>query len=154
MPIPQLTIIGETINDSVPSTKKLFDAGDEAGLLELARFQDQRGARYIDVNIGARSPEFMADMVRKIQGVTSRPLSIDTPDPEIARAGLTAYDPAKAGGAKPIINSISPLREAMFDLYRIRPFKPILLVSEQVVDGHSKPCRTAEETYATARRGR
>ena len=36
----------------------------------------------------------------------------------------------------------------MFDLYKLRPFKPILLVSENVVDGRSKPCRTAEETYA------
>ncbi len=40
----RLTIIGESINDSVPSTKKLFDANDIAGLLELARFQDQQGA--------------------------------------------------------------------------------------------------------------
>ena len=45
MPIAALSIIGETINDSVPSTKKLFDAGDIAGLLELARFQDERGRR-------------------------------------------------------------------------------------------------------------
>ena len=34
MPIPSLTIIGETINDSVPSTKQLFDElyDDETGL--------------------------------------------------------------------------------------------------------------------------
>ena len=42
MPIPTLAIIGETINDSVPSTKQLFDAGDIQGLLELARFQDEK----------------------------------------------------------------------------------------------------------------
>ena len=30
----------------------------------------------------------------------------------------------------------------MFDLYSVQPFRPILLVSEQVVDGQSKPCRT------------
>ena len=54
MPIPSLTIIGETINDSVPSTKQLFDAGNIDGLLELARFQDEKGAAYIDVNVGAR----------------------------------------------------------------------------------------------------
>ncbi len=41
MPIAGLTIIGETINDSVPSTKKLFEAGDMAGLVELARSQDR-----------------------------------------------------------------------------------------------------------------
>ena len=35
-----LTIIGESINDSVPSTNKLFEAGDVDGILELAKFQD------------------------------------------------------------------------------------------------------------------
>ena len=150
-PLHGLTIIGESINDSVPSTKKLFDAGDIAGLLELARFQDERGAAFIDVNVGARSPEFMADMVRKIQSVTAKPLSIDTPDPDIARAGLEAYDPRRAGGQKPILNSITSLRAGMFDLYKVQPFRPILLVSEHVVDGRSKPCRTAEETYAAAK---
>jgi cobalamin-dependent methionine synthase I len=151
MPLPGLTIIGESINDSVPSTKKLFDADDIEGLLELARFQDQQGAGYIDVNVGPRPPEFMAAMVRRIQGVTAKPLSLDTPDPAIARAGLEAYDAARAGGRPPILNSISALRSAMFELAAVQPFRPILLVSEQVVDGCSRPCRTAEETYRAAR---
>jgi cobalamin-dependent methionine synthase I len=149
--IQGLTIIGESVNDSVPSTKKLFDAGDVAGLLELARSQDQGGAEYIDVNVGPRSPEFMADMVRKIQGVTAKPLSIDSPDVEIVRAGLAAYDPAKAGGRKPILNSITALRLGMFGLYASQPFRPILLVSEQVIDGRSRPCHTPDETYSAAR---
>lgn len=42
MALENLTIIGESINDSVPSTHKLFDANDEAGLLELARMQAER----------------------------------------------------------------------------------------------------------------
>ena len=151
MSLPGLTIIGETINDSVPSTKKLFDANDIEGLLELARMQDGKGAGYIDVNVGPRSPEFMADMVKKVQGVTAKPLSIDTPDPHIARAGLQAYDPQRGGGQKPILNSVSALRAGMFDLYKIQPFRPILLVSESLVDGQSKPCHTARETYEAAR---
>ena len=150
MPLPGLTIIGETINDSVPSTKKLFDAGDIDGILELARTQDEKGAAYIDVNIGPRPPEFMADMVKKIQAVTAKPLSIDTPDPAIAKAGLEAYDLARTGGKRPILNSVSALRAAMFDLYKIQPFKPILLVSENVVDGRSKPCHTVGETFEAA----
>ena len=105
----------------------------------------------IDVNVGGRTPEFMADMVRKVQGVTAKPLSIDTPDPAIARAGLEAYDPRRAGGRKPILNSITSLRAGMFDLYKIQPFRPILLISEHVVDGRSKPCHTPEETYAAAK---
>lgn len=151
MPIPGLTIIGESVNDSVPSTKKLFEADDIAGIIELARTQDEKGAGYIDVNVGPRSPEFMADMVKKIQGVTAKPLSIDTPDPVIAEAGLKAYDLARAGGQKPILNSISALRAGMFDLYKIQPFKPILLVSENLVDGRSKPCHSAQETYEAAK---
>ncbi len=151
MAIEGLKIIGESINDSVPSTKKLFDAGDVDGLLALARMQDEKGAAYIDVNIGPREPEFMADLVRQIQGVTSKPLTIDTPDPEIAKAGLAAYDPGRAGGEKPVLNSITLLRADMFDLYALQPFKVILLVSEHVVDGQSRPCRSAEETYEAAK---
>jgi cobalamin-dependent methionine synthase I len=129
MSIPGLTIIGESINDSVPSTNKLFDGNDIPALLELARCQEAKGADYIDVNIGARPPELMGDLVRRIQSVTSKPLSIDTPDPAIAEAGLRAYDPGSAGGAAPILNSISPLRLPMFDLSAIVPFRPILMAS-------------------------
>ncbi len=150
MAIEGLTIIGETINDSVPSTHKLFEADDVDALLELGRFQDERGAAYIDVNIGPRPPEFMGELVAKIQQVTAKPLSIDTPDPAIARAGLEAYDASKAGGQLPVLNSITALRAEMFDLYAVQPFKPILLISEQVVDGRSQACNTAEETLAAA----
>ena len=153
MAIPGLTIIGESINDSVPSTKKLYDAGDIPGLLELARGQDEKGAAWIDVNVGPRSPEFMAGLVGQIQAVTAKPLSIDTPDPAVAEAGLRAYDPGRAGGLKPILNSISPLRMFMFDLYAVRPFMPILMSSERYEPGAGcgSANRTAEETRQTAR---
>ncbi len=153
MAIPGLTIIGESINDSVPSTKKLFDENNISGLLELARSQDEKGAAYIEVNVGLRPPEFMADMVRKIQTVTAKPLSIDTPDPAIAEAGLKAYDLERAQGRKPILNSISPLRLQMFDLWAIQPFIPILMCSERFERGASCASmnRTAEETWQTAR---
>ncbi len=151
MRIPGLTLIAESINDSVPSTKKLFESGDSSGILDLARFQDEQGADYIDVNVGPRPAEFMADLVRRIQQVTAKPLAIDTPDPATARAGLAAYDPALAGGQKPLLNSISPLRVDMFELYAVQPFRPILMVSERVVDGRSRPCHTAEETFEAAK---
>jgi cobalamin-dependent methionine synthase I len=150
MPIPGLTIIGESINDSVPSTKALFEAGDIAGLIGLARSQDEKGAAYIDVNVGARPPEFMTELVRTLQRATAKPLSIDTPDPALAAAALKAYDPALAGGREPILNSISPLRIEMFDLFQIQPFRPILMASERD-EGGSCPNRTPEETHRTAR---
>jgi cobalamin-dependent methionine synthase I len=153
MAIPGLTIIGESINDSVPSTKKLFDENDLPGLLELARGQDEKGAAWIDVNVGSRPPGFMADLVRRIQSVTAKPLSIDTPDPAITEAGLAAYDLGRTGGRRPILNSISPLRLQMFDLWAVQPFIPILMSSERFERGAScaNANRTAEETRQTAR---
>ena len=151
MPLQNLSIIGESINDSVPSTQKLYDANDINGLLELAKSQAAKGAVYLDVNVGRRTPDFMADMVRRIQAVTDTPLSIDTPDPEIARAGLAAYDPARAGGKPPILNSVSQLRLPMLELYRVRPFMPILMVSERVENGVGQSNATAEETHRTAK---
>jgi cobalamin-dependent methionine synthase I len=151
MPIQGLTIIGESINDSVPSTHKLFDANDIEGLKALAKSQDEGGAAYIDVNVGPRSAQFMAEMVRQVQSVTAKPLSIDTPDPAMAEAALKAYDLARAGGKVPVLNSISPLRLQMFELRRIVPFKPILLVSERNEGGRGLPNHTAQEVYDTAR---
>lgn len=151
MAIAGLTIIGESINDSVPSTKSMFEAGDLAGILELARSQDAGGAAYIDVNVGARSPDFMADLVSQIQQVTGKPLSIDTPDPDIARAGLAAYQADRAVGKKPILNSITVAREKMWELYGVHPFRPILLATELAEDGKHLPARTAEQTYQAAK---
>jgi len=151
MPIEGLTIIAESINDSVPSTKKLFEANDIDGILALAKSQDEKGAAYIDVNVGLRSPSFMGEMIRSIQKVTARPLSIDTPDPAIAEAALRAYDQDRAGGKPPILNSVSLLRPQMLDLYKIQEFLPILLVSERMVDGAARQNHTAEETWETAK---
>jgi cobalamin-dependent methionine synthase I len=150
MAIANLTLIGEAINDSVPSTHKFYEANDMAALKELAASQDAAGASYIDVNVGPRSAAFMADMVRHVQSVTAKPLSIDTPDPEMAEAGLKAYDRARAGERIPILNSISPLRTTMFKLSRIMPFMPILLASERVENGDGKPNHTAAEVHQTA----
>ena len=142
-----LTIIGERINDSIPSTHNLYEQGGLDGIVALAREQAEGGAKYIDVNIGRRPPEFMAEVVRRIQAVVSCPLSIDSPDYEIAKAGLEALAPDTP---MPVLNSISPLRMEMFDLYALRPFRPILLISENLQGNAATPCRTAEETYAAA----
>jgi len=149
--IEGLTIIGESINDSVPSTHKLYEANDIDGIMALAQSQDEGGAAYIDVNVGLRGPGFMADMVRRVQEITSKPLSIDTPDVEMAEAGLEAYDAGRAGGKLPILNSITVTRAAMFDLYKKQPFRPILLSCEREENGESRPNRTGADNYQTAK---
>ena len=135
----------------MPSTHKLFEANDLAGLQELARSQDLGGAGYIDVNVGPRSAEFLAQMVRDVQSVTAKPISIDTPDPVMAEAGLKAYDRARGGGLIPILNSISQPRREMFKLTKVMPFMPILLASERMEKGIAQPNHTAAEVYQTAR---
>lgn len=152
MNITGLIIIGESINDSVPSTHELFEKNDINGIVELAKFQAENGAAYIDINVGLRSPGFMADIVKKIQEQVSLPLSIDTPDPEIAAAGLEAYNPDLGRNRRPILNSISQARLQMFDIYKKRPFIPILLITEGAdKSGEIKICKTAEETHAIAK---
>ena len=152
MSIPGLTIIGESINDSVPSTHALFEENNIDGIVDLARVQAEKGAAYIDVNVGSRSPGLMAEVVKKIQDRISLPLSIDTPDLEIAAAGLEAYNAERAGNRKPILNSISEARLELFDLYAAQPFIPILLVTEGLDNsGEIVMNTTAEQIHATAK---
>jgi cobalamin-dependent methionine synthase I len=152
MSIPGLSIIGESINDSVPSAHKLFEENNIDGIVELAKFQAEKGAAYIDVNVGTRSPGFMADVVKKIQQHISLPLAIDSPDPEVTAAALDAYDVERAGNKKPILNSISEARLEMFDLYAKQPFIPILLITEGKDDaGEMVMNKTVEQIYMTAK---
>ncbi len=152
MSIPGLTIIGESINDSVPSTHTLFEEGNLDGIVDLARQQAAKGAAYIDVNVGPRSPGFMAEVVRKIQQHIPFPLSIDTPDSSIAAAGLEAYNAELAGNRIPILNSISESRLEMFDIYAKHPFMPVLLITEGMNDtGEMMLNRTADHIHATAK---
>jgi cobalamin-dependent methionine synthase I len=152
MGIPGLTIIGESINDSVPSTHVLFEENNLDGIVDLTRQQAEKGAVYIDVNVGSRSPGFMATVIRKIQEHIPFPLSIDTPDVAIAAAALEAYDAERAGNRIPILNSISEARLEMFDMYAKHPFMPVLLITEGMNDSREMTLnRTAGQIHATAK---
>lgn len=153
MGIPGLTIIGETINDSVPSTHTLFEENNIDGIVDLAKFQAEKGAAYIDVNVGSRSPELMREIVKEIQNKISFPLSIDSPDPIIASAGLQEYIAELAGNKKPVLNSISEARLDMFDMYSKQPFIPILLITEGLDNsGEMIMNKEAEQIYSTAKK--
>jgi 5-methyltetrahydrofolate corrinoid/iron sulfur protein methyltransferase len=145
-----LNIIAEKINDSVPSTHKLFEAKDYDGIVNLAKVQAEEGATYIDVNIGLQNPEIMADLVTRIQEVVSVPLSIDSPDINILKAGLSAYKREKADGKMALINSISELRMEILELPSIQPVKFILLCTERETDGNMKANDKAEDIFETA----
>ncbi len=151
----KLKIIGERINPGFRSSKVLFDNSDIDGIQQLARKQQDAGADYININIGSRALTdigFMADVITAIQDAVDIPLSFDFPSYEVQKICLEAYDQSKAGGAKPIINSISEHREDMMDALNIRPSKVIIMASERLEDGAGKANKKAEQVHAVARR--
>ncbi|MFH0920541.1 MAG: dihydropteroate synthase [Fibrobacterota bacterium] len=148
-PIPGFHIIAESINDSVPTTHELFEKGDIAGIVALAQAQAEGGAAFIDVNIGKRDPKFMGEVVRAIQKTVRCPLSIDSPDVNIQREGLSAYDPS-LGNGMPLVNSISEMRLEILELNKIQPFRAILICTERVENGSGQPNKTPQEIYETA----
>jgi 5-methyltetrahydrofolate--homocysteine methyltransferase len=148
-------IIGERINPGFKSTRALFDNEDLPGIQALAVKQAEAGALYLNVNIGARAltdPQWMARVIEAIQEVVSIPLSFDFPSKSVQEICLACYDPAKAGGELPIVNSITEHRWDLMELYGEHQFKVILMASERVEDGVAKGNKTADEIYATARR--
>ncbi len=151
-----IKIIGERINPGFKSTKALFDNEDLPGIQALAVRQAESGASYLNVNVGSRAmtePEFMARVIRAIQEVVSLPLSFDFPAKNVQEICLKSYDKAKAGGAVPIVNSITEHRWDLMELYKdYGPFKVVMMASERVEDGVAKNNRDAEEIYSTARR--
>jgi cobalamin-dependent methionine synthase I len=155
MPLSDLIIIAERINPGFKSVRAMLEAEDIAGIQALAVKQTEAGATYLDVNVGRRAnadPEFMAEIVRAVQAVVDVPLCFDSPNPVAQEASLKAYDPDKAGGQKPLINSIAETRWDMLELIKIRPFKAILMASERMEDGAGKPNRSCEEVVGTAHR--
>lgn len=152
-----IRIIGERINPGFKSTKRLFEESDLPGIQALAVKQAEAGAAFLNVNIGARAltdTGFMAEAIRAIQEVVTIPLSFDFPSKAVQSVCLAAYDRKRAGGAMPIVNSITEHRWDLMDLYgEFGPFKVILMASERVEDGVAKGNKTADEVYQTARRG-
>ncbi len=153
--IDNLTIIGERINPGFKSSKALLDAKDLDGIRQLAVSQEEKGAQYLTINVGTAAsddPGFLVDVIREVQEVADLPLSFDYPNKEVQQICLEAYDQEKAGGRKPIMNSVSELRMEMLDLIGSQPFKVVLMASERVENGEKIANNTAEEVHATARR--
>ncbi len=155
MTFPGLHILGERINPGFTSTKRLFDEEDMAGIQALAKKQADAGAEYLNINVGDRArtdPQFMVEVVKAVQAVVPTPLSFDFPNVEVQEYCLKAYSLEKAQGQLPIVNSISELRWDMLDLYKIAPFKMLLMASEREEGGEQVANKNADEVHQTARR--
>jgi cobalamin-dependent methionine synthase I len=155
MSIPGVTIVGDRINPGFKATKALVEAEDIPGLQALAVRQVQAGAWCLDVTIGPRGYkdfEFLAEVIKALQMAVDVPLCFDYPSAEVQEVCLKTYDPAKAKGRKPLVNSLAETRLEMLDLVKIRPFQAILMASERLEDGAPKSNKLTSEVVGVARR--
>ncbi len=102
-----MILIGENINIMSKTIGPALKERNPEPLQELARAEVDTGVDYLDVNIGpARKAgdELMVWVVKTVQQVTDKPLSLDTTNPVAMEAGLKVHK------GKALINSISPAR--------------------------------------------
>jgi 5-methyltetrahydrofolate--homocysteine methyltransferase len=150
-----IRIIGERINPGFRSTRALFDSSDLAGIQALAVKQAQAGASILNVNIGPRAltdPGFLQAVIRAIQQEVALPLSFDVPSVEAHELCLQTYVPARAGGALPLLNSVTEHRWEAMRLYGRHRFRVVVMASERLEDGVPRNNKTAQDIAGTARR--
>jgi len=97
-----MIFIGERINGSFKDIGRAILEKDKKPVQDWAKKQKERGATYLDVNMGAasRNPDDQAWLVKTIQEAVPTPLSIDSTNIEVIKAGLAATD-----GRPMLINS-------------------------------------------------
>lgn len=155
MSMSNLVMIGERINTGFASSKALIERRDLNALQELAVTQVRKGAQYLTINLGEHARQerqFLIDLIQAVQAAVDVPLSFDFPDLALQRICLETFDPAKAGGRKPIVNSATEGRLGMLELLSIQPFRLVLLASERLENGHEVANESASEIAETARR--
>src|SRR4030042_2740931 len=88
-----MIVIGERINGMFKSIGDAIAAKDKKPIQDMALREIAAGADVLDINVGTRVPkaeraEVMRWMVEATREVTGRPLSIDSPNLDVVRAGL------------------------------------------------------------------
>jgi 5-methyltetrahydrofolate--homocysteine methyltransferase len=110
---------------------------DDAGLAArgaeylawLAAEQQRGGAAYLDLNVDeislkpAEQQGAMAWLVAKSAGLTPLPVSVDSSNIEVIRAGLEAWEPARG---RPLLNSASLERLEALDLAKAHDARVIV----------------------------
>ncbi len=99
-----MILIGENINIMSKTIGPALRERDPGPIQELAKAETEAGIDYLDINIGpARKlgDELMEWVVKVVQEVTDKPLSLDTTNPVAMEAGLKVHK------GKALINSIS-----------------------------------------------
>ncbi len=97
-------VIGERINTALKKVQAAVVDRDVAYIQEHVRKQEACGASYIDVNAGVRIGHEKKDMewfLKVILEVTTVPLCLDSPDPEVLEMAYAMVS------KPPMVNSIS-----------------------------------------------
>ena len=100
-------LIGENLNVMSKTLGPAMKERDAKPIQEMAIEETKQGMDYIDINIGPARKEgdkFMEWMVKTVQEVTDKPLSLDTTNPLAMEAGLKVHK------GRALINSISLVR--------------------------------------------
>jgi len=153
--IPGVSVVGDRINPGFKATKALVEAEDIPALQALAVRQVQAGAWCLDVTVGPRGytdSRFLTEVIKALQSAVDVPLCFDYPSAAVQEVCLKAYDPAKAKGRKPLVNSLAETRLEMLELVKIRPFQAILMASERLEDGAPKSNKLTSEVVGVASR--
>jgi 5-methyltetrahydrofolate--homocysteine methyltransferase len=101
-------VIGEKINATREDVTRVIEERNESALVDLAVSQVEAGADYVDVNVADRKSdsdferESMTWAVGVIERAVDVPLVIDSADPKVIQAGLSAIKKKP-----PIVNSVS-----------------------------------------------
>jgi 5-methyltetrahydrofolate corrinoid/iron sulfur protein methyltransferase len=96
--------VGENINVMSKTIGPAMKERRGDPIVEMAKHQEKVGIDYLDLNIGPSrkaGQEVMEWIVRLVQGVVNKPLSLDTTNPEAMEAGLKIHK------GKALINSVS-----------------------------------------------
>ncbi len=97
-----MILIGERINAGFKDIATAIRQKDKQPVEAWAKKQSERGADYLDINIGAvsKDPRDMAWLVETVQGVAHTKISVDSTNREVMKAGLEVVD-----GRGALINS-------------------------------------------------
>ncbi|MDR2175132.1 MAG: homocysteine S-methyltransferase family protein [Synergistaceae bacterium] len=99
-----LTLAGEGINASRPAIRPHIASGNWSAVRDLARAQDEAGARLLDINVGLPQIDQIAAMkaaVAAVESASDLPLSIDSDRADVMEAGLRACT------GIPLLNSVT-----------------------------------------------
>lgn len=85
-----MILIGERINAGFDRVARALNDKDPEGIKALARKQEDAGADYLDINMGAisKDPEDMVWLVKTVQEEVDTGISIDSQKAEIVEPGL------------------------------------------------------------------